>query len=530
MRDSLVVVELDPLRIDEHQPDLVRRRVHEDRGQDRVDAPRLSRAGRTGDEHVRHQRQVGAHGLAGDVLAEPAEQRRGALRRLGVDVAEADQSPALVRDLDPDRLLPRNRSEDADVGRGERVGEVVLQLSDLRDLRPGRELELVAAHVRAADGSQQPRFDPEVAQRLEQRARRRLAVAHVRTRIGLPPLERLRGRRPVIDLVGRGDPVGVALVAHRRDARSALRSRLGLARLGARGSVIPAGLGVSEPVGFRALLALAPLDGDRLLLVLGHERLRLEALGLDLSGDRDLLAASVAPGVGRRGRGAAHCARHLTAVGPGATHRPARRSEEPRDRRPGDQQGARDDHQQRQDVGADALEERARGPVERLAEDPAVGDHEPVLEVVVAAGMIWSEPGGLRGEGEQQRGDHEDPAGVQRRGGVELLSRDQRRAPAGERDRRHIGDPAGEVGERVGDPAADDSPVPAEVEDQRQVDRRREQPEPDDVVVTLLEAVDELACRGDGRGGGATATCDEGAAPPSGEPGWIGAWTREVSC
>ena len=42
VRDALVVVELDPLRVDEHQPDLVRRRVHEDRGEDRVDAARTS--------------------------------------------------------------------------------------------------------------------------------------------------------------------------------------------------------------------------------------------------------------------------------------------------------------------------------------------------------------------------------------------------------------------------------------------------------------------------------------------------------
>ena len=80
-------------------------------------------------------------------------------------------------------------------------------------------------------------------------------------------------------------------------------------------------------------------------------------------------------------------------------------------------------------MGAEALEEGRRGPVEALADGAAVGDHEPLLEVVVAAGMIGAEPGGLRGEGEQQRGEHQDPAGVQRRRGLDQRPRDQRAAP-----------------------------------------------------------------------------------------------------
>ena len=71
VRDRLVVAELDPLRVDQDHPHLVRRRAQQDRGQDRVDAARLARAGRAGDQEVRHPRQVGPDGVAGDVLAEP---------------------------------------------------------------------------------------------------------------------------------------------------------------------------------------------------------------------------------------------------------------------------------------------------------------------------------------------------------------------------------------------------------------------------------------------------------------------------
>ena len=72
-------------------------------------------------------------------------------RQVVEDVAERDEVRARVRHLDADRLLARDRREDADLGRRERVGEVVLEPRDLRDLRPGRELQLVARHARAGD-------------------------------------------------------------------------------------------------------------------------------------------------------------------------------------------------------------------------------------------------------------------------------------------------------------------------------------------------------------------------------------------
>src|SRR3954447_23172540 len=158
--------------------------MEEDRAQDRVDAPRLAGSRRARDQGVGHLLEVGPDRAAGDVLAEPGDQRGGSLWAAAVDVAEADEAAPLVRDLDADRLLAGDRRQDADVRRGQRVGQVILELGDLRDLRPGGELELVAADVRPRNGADDPCLDTEVTERLEQRASDRLVVLLVRALVG----------------------------------------------------------------------------------------------------------------------------------------------------------------------------------------------------------------------------------------------------------------------------------------------------------------------------------------------------------
>ena len=81
VRDRVVVVELDLLGVDEHEPDLVRRGAQQDRREHRVDGAGLARAGRARDQQVRHLGQVGADRAARDVLAEPDGQRRPAVGR-----------------------------------------------------------------------------------------------------------------------------------------------------------------------------------------------------------------------------------------------------------------------------------------------------------------------------------------------------------------------------------------------------------------------------------------------------------------
>ena len=252
VRDGLVVVELDLLGVDQHHPDLVRRGAQEDRREHRVHAARLARAGRAGHEQVRHLREVRADRPARDVLAEPHRQRRPVRRRVLEDVAEVDDPPARVGDLDADRLLARDRREDADVGGGERVREVVLELGDLRDLDAGREAQLVAGDVRARDHPDHPRLHAEVPERLHElrgdlllargvRPARLAAGALEEARVGDRPreLRRVGDRRPQAALrreVGRLDraqhPRLVLLGVLRQARRLGLRLRLGLRRSG----------------------------------------------------------------------------------------------------------------------------------------------------------------------------------------------------------------------------------------------------------------------------------------------------------
>ena len=136
--------------------------------------------------------------------------------------------------LDADGLLAGDRREDADVGRGERVGEVVLELGDLADLRARRELQLVAAHVRTGDRADQLRLDLEVAEHLEQGPGGLLHVAAVGAAVlvVVAAPQQLRRRHPVVDLLGLGDPA--ALGAHRRP-RDLDLAAVGSGELGRRG-------------------------------------------------------------------------------------------------------------------------------------------------------------------------------------------------------------------------------------------------------------------------------------------------------
>ena len=410
------MVQLDPLRVDQHQAGLVRRRVQEHGAQHRVDAARLARPGGAGDQGMRHRRQIGPHRLPGDVLAEPHGERRGALRKAVVDVAEPHQAPALVRHLDADRLLAGDRRQDADVGGGERVGEIVAKLGDLRDLGPGSELKLVAADVRAADHSQQLGLDAEVAQRLEQRLGDRLAILHVRARVPLAPLKQLRGGQLVVELLGRGDPL--ALVAHRRpgDLRGVVAGhpppRISGPRLRPRppprrrspGPRLP-----RLPTPRAADLGRPGLHLARVGLTAQHRcRKRLGGIG---AGDRDLVAARVE--ALEAGAAGSHRLRQVARSGAGGPGHPPGAGHQPRDGGPGEQQQAAGEHQHRQDLGAEPLEQRGRRPVQGLAGSPAVDGEEALLEVAVADRMVGPQPGGLGREGKQQRGEQQDAARIQ---------------------------------------------------------------------------------------------------------------------
>src|SRR5262245_40094570 len=146
MRNTLVYRELEHLRVDEDQADLLRRRFVQNAEQHRVDADRLPGTGRAGDQHVRHLRHIGDHGFAGDVLTEGKRQRR--FRRL-IDLRhdqlfQSHDAALFVRNLDPDDRLAGNDFDDPDADDGERAREVFDEAADPTDLESRRRLDFEA--------------------------------------------------------------------------------------------------------------------------------------------------------------------------------------------------------------------------------------------------------------------------------------------------------------------------------------------------------------------------------------------------
>ncbi len=75
------------------------------------------------------------------------------------DVAERDEVALLVGHLDPDRRPTRDRRQDAHVGRGHRVRDVLVEACHAGDLHAGGELELVARDGGADGHPHEARLD-----------------------------------------------------------------------------------------------------------------------------------------------------------------------------------------------------------------------------------------------------------------------------------------------------------------------------------------------------------------------------------
>ena len=257
--------QLDPFRVDQQQPYLVRRGPGQQRHQDRVEARRLAGTGRAGDQDVRHLREVRDDVPALDVLAERDGQRVvvGAGHPRPQHVAEGDVLPVDVRHLDADRALARDRADDPHVRRLHRVGDVARQLGDPLDLDAVAELDLVAGDRRATGESGDRGVDVELVEHAGQRGDhvvvglaaclRRLADAeHVRRRqlvvaVGqhelLVPqrqrrvLRRLAGpaRTRQRDGLAGGDRIGVGGRLDRQRQRAAIEARRRRTRTGGAG-------------------------------------------------------------------------------------------------------------------------------------------------------------------------------------------------------------------------------------------------------------------------------------------------------
>ena len=153
--------------------------------------------------------------------------------------------------LHADRLLTGDRRQDADVGRRQGVGEVVLQLRHLGDLRSRREPELIARDMGTGDASDHFCFYAEVPQRLEQAGRDLGLAGGVGAQLLIRRAHEHLGRVRKLP--------GEARIAGDRLAQPAAGRERGRARIGHAGDLLLGGIAV--PAG--RLLARRARAGKR---------------------------------------------------------------------------------------------------------------------------------------------------------------------------------------------------------------------------------------------------------------------------
>ena len=157
---SLVLTHLDPLGIDEDHAHLVWGGAHQDRGDDGVEARRFARPRRAGDQDVGHGRQIDQHCAAVDVTPYRDLERMLRVARFGrrEDVAQSHDLAIGIGYFDTDRLLARDGSEDAHVGRRHGIGDVAIETGHPRHFDARTEFEFVAGHGGADDHVHEPRL------------------------------------------------------------------------------------------------------------------------------------------------------------------------------------------------------------------------------------------------------------------------------------------------------------------------------------------------------------------------------------
>ena len=110
------------------------------------------------------QRRRGSSITARPAMSRPSPTSSGCFAAFGLgrreDVAEGDELALPVRDLDADRAAPRDRGEDAHVGRRHRVRDVLGEARHPAHLHAGRELELVAGDGRPHGHADHRDVDP----------------------------------------------------------------------------------------------------------------------------------------------------------------------------------------------------------------------------------------------------------------------------------------------------------------------------------------------------------------------------------
>ena len=174
--------QFDSFRIDHDHADLVRRGAHDHGGEHGVDEARLAGAGGASHQQVGHLGQVGGHEMAFHILADAGEHRIRIVPGLvgAQHVAQHHGFAIGVRNFDADGGFAFDHRQDAHVGAGHRVGDVLLQVGDLLDLDARAKLHLIHGDGWSAQEADDLRIDVELLEGTGQRADHTIVLRSVR--------------------------------------------------------------------------------------------------------------------------------------------------------------------------------------------------------------------------------------------------------------------------------------------------------------------------------------------------------------
>ena len=153
MRDLGEPAQLDHFRVNKNELQLIRAFRVQPAHDDRIHAHAFSRPRRTGNQHVRHARQVSHQRLTRSVFAQEHRQHHPLSVSAAHQFLESYALFVEIWDLDPDRGLARHVGDQTDVVRAERTGQIAGHGLDLRHFRARHQLHRVQRDGRA-------RFDP----------------------------------------------------------------------------------------------------------------------------------------------------------------------------------------------------------------------------------------------------------------------------------------------------------------------------------------------------------------------------------
>ena len=213
MRDAVVDVQLDDLRVDHDEPDVLGALRIQDRGDKAVDAHALSASGGTGDQQVGTLGDIEQLGIPLDVASENHRDAEIALLQRIEKLLEADRHALGVRHLDAHGALARHGGEDADHLAADPHGDVLLEVHDLGDQDTRGERVLVKCDGRSLDDVGEFHLDPEVMHHgSDQLACAHLGIAHLIAGLG-EILQQIRRRRVVAASLSPDDGLLALVVA-----------------------------------------------------------------------------------------------------------------------------------------------------------------------------------------------------------------------------------------------------------------------------------------------------------------------------